>query len=192
VKKMIGKVIVGIAIAVLTGGLVIGAMNRTSSREADGNRFNTGENRSGSDEEPNSERFGGGLNGSQAEDGLPNTPRYQGEQGGDRGLSGIETTEKGVAVGSDVWIQLPGTVTGIDPGLLQVRLEDGNLLEVSRRAWWYAQDQGFSASIGDQLTLTGFIEGDEFETTELENLTTGFSVSIRDENGKPLWAGKGG
>ena len=39
---MIGKVIVGIAIAVLTGGLVIGAMNRTSSREADGNRFNQG------------------------------------------------------------------------------------------------------------------------------------------------------
>ncbi len=189
---MIGKVIVGIVIAILTGGLVIGAMNRTSSRGVDSSGLNAGEHRSGSEEELNSGRFGGGRNGSQDEDGLPNTPRYQEEQGGDLDLSGIETTGKGVAVGSDNWIQLTGTVTGIDPGLLQVRLEDGSLLEMSRRAWWFAQDQGFSASVGDQLNLTGFIEGDEFETAELENLTTGFSVAIRDENGKPLWAGKGG
>jgi hypothetical protein len=189
---MIGKMIVGIVIAVLTGGLVIGAMNRTSSREADSSRFSAGEQRSGSEEELNSGRLGGGRNGSQAEDGLTNTPGYQEAQGGDRGLSGIDSTGKGVAVGEEGWIQFSGTVTGINPELLQVRLEDGKLLEMSRRAWWFAQDQGFSASIGDQLNLTGFIEGDEFETAELENLTTGFSVAIRDENGKPLWAGKGG
>lgn len=189
---MIGKVIVGIVIAILTGGLVLGALNRTTSREADSVRFSAGENRSGSEEELNSGRLGGGRNGSQVEDGLPNTPRYQKEQDGDRSLSGIETSGKGVADGEEGWLQLTGTVTGIDPGLLQVRLEDGNLLEMRRRAWWFAQDQGFSASIGDQLKLTGFIEGDEFETAELENLTTGFSVAIRDENGKPLWAGKGG
>ncbi len=189
---MIGKVFVGVVIAVLTGGLVMGAINRTTSRNASSRSINAEDHESGSLGVQNGDGYESSRNRGQGESDGAEISGFQGNQAGIHGFAGNETAGKGIAIGVDGWIEMSGVVTDLETNLLQVRLEDGSLLEMSRRAWWFAQDQGFSASIGDQLNLTGFIEGDEFETAKLENLTTGLSVAIRDENGRPLWAGKGG
>jgi len=47
------------------------------------------------------------------------------------------------------------------------------------------------AQAGDQVTLTGFYEGDTFEAAQISNATSGEAVSIRDDAGRPLWAGGG-
>ena len=82
-------------------------------------------------------------------------------------------------------------MTGLDAGLLTVQLDNGELVEMEGRPWRFAQEQGFTAEVGDRVTLVGFYEGDEFEVGQIDNDSTGLSVAIREESGRPLWAGQG-
>jgi hypothetical protein len=89
------------------------------------------------------------------------------------------------------WLMLSGEVTGIDAGLLTVQLDNGELVEMMGRPWTFAQEQSFTAEVGDRVTVVGFYEGDEFEVGQIDNDSTGLSVAIREESGRPLWAGRG-
>ena len=82
-------------------------------------------------------------------------------------------------------------MTGIDAGLLTVQLDSGELVEMMGRPWTFAQEQSFTAEVGDRVTVVGFYEGDEFEVGQIDNDSTGLSVAIREESGRPLWAGRG-
>jgi hypothetical protein len=89
------------------------------------------------------------------------------------------------------WLTLSGVITGIDAGLLTVQLDNGELVEMMGRPWTFAQEQGFTAGAGDRVTVVGFYEGDEIEVGQIDNDSTGLSVVIREESGRPLWAGQG-
>ena len=39
--------------------------------------------------------------------------------------------------------------------------------------------------------LYGFYEGDDFEIGAIEDVTSGERVTLRDDTGRPLWAGRG-
>ena len=39
--------------------------------------------------------------------------------------------------------------------------------------------------------MTGFYEDGEFKAGTVENLTTGETIILRDETGRPMWAGAG-
>ena len=91
----------------------------------------------------------------------------------------------------DEWLELPGTVASVDASLMAVHMDNGELVEMIGRPWTFAQEQGFTASEGDRVTLTGFYEDGEFEVGKLENMTTGLLVPIREDSGRPLWAGGG-
>jgi hypothetical protein len=91
----------------------------------------------------------------------------------------------------DEWLTLSGVVTSIDAGLLTVQLDNGELVEMAGRPWSFAQEQGFAAEVGDRVYMVGFYEGDEFEVGQIDNDSTGMSVVIREESGRPLWAGQG-
>ena len=90
----------------------------------------------------------------------------------------------------DEWLTLSGTVTSVDADLLVVETAGGEVA-MENRGWWYAQEQGFAAQVGDELVLTGFYENEDFEVGQIENLTTGQAVTLRDETGRPMWAGRG-
>ena len=47
------------------------------------------------------------------------------------------------------------------------------------------------AQAGDSVSLTGFYEDGDFEVGQIDDQTTGQTVSLRDESGRPLWAGRG-
>jgi hypothetical protein len=91
----------------------------------------------------------------------------------------------------DEWLTLQGTVTSVDADTLAVQTDGGEQVTVDNRAWWFAQDQGFTAQAGDRVTLTGFYEDGDFEVGQIDDLTTGQTVSLRDNSGRPLWAGRG-
>lgn len=91
----------------------------------------------------------------------------------------------------DGWLQIQGSVVSVDADALIVQTAAGDQIAVENRPWWFAQEQGFSAQAGDQVTLTGFYEGEEFEVGRIDDATNGLSVLIRDETGRPLWAGRG-
>jgi len=55
----------------------------------------------------------------------------------------------------------------------------------------YREEAGFTIQIGDELEINGFNEDEEFKAASVQNLTTGMSITLRDSNGHPMWAGQG-
>jgi hypothetical protein len=44
---------------------------------------------------------------------------------------------------------------------------------------------------GDEVSVKGFWENEEFKATEITLLTNGQSIILRDEWGRPMWSGAG-
>jgi hypothetical protein len=129
---------------------------------------------------------GGGWRATEQQATVTGSGRGYGGQGSENALGdGTGTGQAQV----DAWLTLQGTVISIDSNALVVEVESGKQVVVENRPWWFAQEQGFVAQAGDDLAVVGFYEGDEFEAGRLDNLTTGLSVPIREEGGRPLWAG---
>ena len=108
--------------------------------------------------------------------------------GGRNGTEGEIGQDTGQAEVNE-WIMLQGVVTSIDESAMIIQSISGELVTVENRPWWFAQDQGFSAEVGDEIELEGFYEGDNFEAGQLTNITTNLVIDIRQESGRPLWAG---
>jgi hypothetical protein len=99
----------------------------------------------------------------------------------------------------DEWVTLDGVVVSVDSDELVVQTTDGQEILMDGRPWQFTQEQGFSVQVGDQVTLIGFYEdgdpatgsGHSFEVGQIHNASNGQVVLIRDESGRPLWAGQG-
>ncbi len=91
----------------------------------------------------------------------------------------------------DEWLTLDGTVVGMDSYALLVETADGQEITVQGRPWLFVQESGLVLQVGDRVQLIGFDEAGEFEVGQIANLTSGDSVQIREESGRPLWAGGG-
>ena len=80
----------------------------------------------------------------------------------------------------------------VDEDALVVQTDSGGQVSVENRARWFAQEQDFSAQVGDQVTLAGFYyEEDDFEVGQIDDATNGQTVLLRDENRRPPWDGCG-
>ena len=204
-RIMLATVFVG-----LIGILVVGAVGRTMDRTARvveaqgrgygrdlgeasqglGTGYNQGIERGQDDQDPQSGSLGQGL-GRISED---QTGLGQGRESGTLGQglgSGSGNQSGSDQARVDEWLTVQGTVISVDEEELHVQADDGILMVVGHRPWSFAQEQDFSAQAGDEVTLTGFYEGEEFEVGRIENVTSGQSVLLRDENGRPMWAGRG-
>ena len=91
----------------------------------------------------------------------------------------------------DEWLTFNGTVQSADSYLVVIVLEDGTVFELDGRTLSYITDLGFTLNVGDSVTFLGFYEDGLIEVGQITNLTTGESVTIRTDDGTPLWAGGG-
>jgi hypothetical protein len=86
------------------------------------------------------------------------------------------------------WITLTGEVLAFERDLA-IRTADGEMI-MHLAPTWYWGTYGISLNPGDRVELSGFYDQDsEFATGRIENLTTGQSVTLRDDTGRPLWTG---
>jgi hypothetical protein len=174
-NNMVKKFILGIAlfglVGILVGGAVLRTMDKTSqSSESHGSQ---GRGRSAQDANLNQDvRQGGGQ-----------------RSGPDKDLS-RETTGAGEA-SVEAWVTHEGAIAAVDEEMATIMLTDGEEIIIEGRSWSFAQEQGFAVHSGDQLELVGFYENNTFEVGQIDNLTTGQRVALRDETGRPLWAGRG-
>jgi hypothetical protein len=186
---MLKKIVVGTLLVGLIGVLALGAINRTLAKTSDvaqaqgrvggGNRY-----ADGSDEQALTVRDRGGQPAAAA------GGRVAQGNGQDREIAPGDQTGTGQAQ-VDEWLQKNGVVTSVNADVLVVQTADGKELLVENRGWWFAQDQGFSVQVGDEVILTGFFEGDDFEVGKIEDVTTGQTILLRNEDGRPMWAGRG-
>ena len=200
---MIKKIFVGVLLAGVFGLLILGAVNRTLAKTIDNESktnqrtliegYTTGNGNEGYSQEgdgipANDLEKGGGYRSGTYQDNSSSYPaNWIGQGGQPQGASG-----DGLGIGlADVkeWLTLTGTVESLETDLWVVVLSDGTALEIEGRILSYLEEQGFSVNSGDSLNLMVFIENEDYEVGQIENLTTGEIAVVRDENGRPLWAG---
>jgi len=113
----------------------------------------------------------------------------QGYQGGRGNSAGGQQSTGPIAETEDhEWVTLTGAVVSADDIQMVVQTESGEIV-IADRPWSYALSAGFSAHPGDQVTMEGFYENETFEAGRLTNGAQ--VVSIREDSGRPLWAGGG-
>jgi len=119
-------------------------------------------------------------------------PAWSAAAGGGQGQGNLSGDGAGTGLAQvDEWLTLEGVAGSVDATALVVHTDDGQEIVVDGRAWRYLLEQGFQAAAGERVRLVGFYENDRFEAGEVTNLGTGQDLLIRDENGRPLWAGRG-
>jgi len=216
---MIKKIFVGVLLAGVFGLLVFGAVNRTLAKNDDseplalsknlsedngggnflGQNKNLSENKSSKNnvyqEAHGNAHRAGDCDGEQYSRGTEYR-RSSNENGNGPGpAQGGQPDEMpgdGLGVGQaevDEQVTLYGTVVSISSDLLVVELTDGSLLEVEGRVLSFLNEKGFSLSAGDELKITGFYEGESFEVIQITNDGSGETIRVRDQSGRPLWAG---
>ena len=109
--------------------------------------------------------------------------------GGGRGQAEVAGDGVGLENPAGTWVAVTGTVVAFDDHLI-VRTTEGDV-EVGTGPEWYWEESGFVLNAGDEVELHGFYEGDEFELGWIKNVTTDETLDLRDETGRPLWAGRG-
>jgi hypothetical protein len=110
---------------------------------------------------------------------------------GDGRGQGLGNAANDAQVGSVEWATVEGTVVDINEIAMNVQTANGDQILVENQPWLYALEQKFSAKVGDQIRIKGFFESDYFTTAQLQNLTNGTMVQLRDETGRPGWSGRG-
>ncbi|MBN1429565.1 MAG: hypothetical protein JXB07_14420 [Anaerolineae bacterium] len=86
------------------------------------------------------------------------------------------------------WQTVEGTIISVGSKAMVVELVDGRQLLVEGQPWLYAQTQVFSPQVGHQLVMEIFEEDDELKPGRIDNLSNGETVTLRLEDGQPMWA----
>jgi hypothetical protein len=98
---------------------------------------------------------------------------------------------QGVAAEGAQWTTLQGSVVSVDQYAMTVQASNGEQVRIENRPWSYALEQKFTAKVGDQITMNGFYQNGLFEIGQMQNVTSGVNVQVRDQAGRPGWAGRG-
>jgi hypothetical protein len=172
---MIKKIVLGTLLTGLIALLVAGGINRTVAKTEAGVEHRGQAERT--------EETGAGKNGGSRGSSL-------GAESGDADCSGSSSGGGGRAE-VDAWLELAATAVEVGDHEVLVELKTGETLSITGRPWRFALENSFAAAPGDQLTLTGFYEAEEFEVGTIANESSGQSIRIREESGRPMWAGGG-
>jgi hypothetical protein len=189
---MLKKIVLGTVFVIFIGALVTGAVIRTMDKSeqtalAAGSGSGNGRNTSLEDvRSSEGQGNGNGRNGSGADgNGITTSGRGNGSNSGERSQPLAEEDS------DHVWDAYSGVVAEVSDDALIIESNDGAMIIVEGRAWSYAQEQEFTVQEGDRVQFEGFYEDGEFKVSQIENVSTGESLVLRDASGRPSWAGGG-
>ena len=91
----------------------------------------------------------------------------------------------------DEWITLEGTLMSFQGGNMTMSTAAGDLVNFQTGQPRFFADQGITFQVGDEISVLGFFEGEQFMVGEITQIATELRVMLRDPNGRPLWAGPG-
>ena len=180
---MLKKLAVGGVVAALIALLVLGAINRTIAKTGD--ESVTGRGRTAQGETV--AQGGGRWSQNQASPGAEQNEA----RGGGRGSQAANPSDNDQAAVPQEWQSVSGVVQSSAADMLLITLASGETMELGGRPWSYAQEIGFKAAIGNEISLYGFQEDGEFKAARLTNQSTGKTVTVRDDGGRPMWSGRG-
>jgi hypothetical protein len=165
----------------ISAALVVGAINRTTSRSDPGTESGNGVRGQSNAARRNTDSEVYALaQGSNAQN--RGTGRFSRSDG--------EPLELAQSIETD-WVSIAASVISVNEDALVLEQDDGMELVIEGRAWRYAMESGFTTDIGHAVLVAGFYEDGEFKFGSVEDLTNGQSVVLREGSGKPSWSGQG-
>ena len=180
---MIKKILLGSVLVGLVGLLVFGAVNRTIAKS--GEELSRFEDSQGAGEGEFGQGHGGRSGGGRGQ-------RSWSEYGqGVRDNLGSQLGIPDPQANAGDWETMQGTVVSLDSYQLLLEGEDGSQVIIEGRAWVYALEQNFTTSVGNTLVVEGFHEDGEYKPARIDDLTAGTSILLRNQSGRPAWAGNG-
>jgi hypothetical protein len=178
-KSMFKKVLLCVLFVGLIAVLVVGAINRTISKNGD-----------------TAQAAGRGHNQSQATAGVKSNQRDGSHQvAGDRTAgSGRRAVEndgqyRNYQEAAEEWITYEGIANQVPAAGVELVLETGDGELVIGTGPVALVDLGMAVQVGDSLEVTGYWENDEFKAAEIAVVSSGQKVVLRDSWGRPVWSG---
>ena len=86
------------------------------------------------------------------------------------------------------WNTFQGTVISATDDLVEIRAAQGAVIPFEGQPLRFALAQGFSAQVGDEVSVSGFEEGSEFKIGAITHLDSGVTYTLRDTSGRPGWS----
>ena len=182
---MLKKILVWTLYAALVGILIFGAVNRTAAK-TDQDSSHLVQPGVGAGEGQARDGFGNnGQSGGTSKNDQSDGNGFNGQTNG----SGEERQQSNLE--EHDWVVLTGTIVEFNSDSLWVQSENSGNLGISGRAWRFAQESGYHPAVGNEVKLNGFYENGEFEVSSIEDLTSGQTILLREDTGRPLWSGGG-
>jgi hypothetical protein len=94
----------------------------------------------------------------------------------------------GRSVAAD-WVTVEGRVVDAEHGIL-IETADGQVVEVHTGPEWYWDENDYVVNAGDEVRVQGLFD-DHLEAGQIENLSSGQLITLRNADGVPLWSGRG-
>lgn len=159
---MVNKILIGLGVAAVLGLMVAGVAYAVVGTSGD---ERTGDGSGGRWQSASAETAGGRW----SEDGYwANEPQALAEE----------------------WITASGVVRSLDGAVLTLETGAGELIDVTLGQPGFWEAQGVGLAPGDAVVVEGSYEDEAlFEARSLTLAATGRTVVLRDESGRPMWAG---
>jgi len=119
----------------------------------------------------------------------------QGYRGGGRGGNNANTSQAGTGIpapqnGFQEWVTLSGTVSSYVPPNFTLLISDGQSIEAQLGNLSYVSSLGLELQEGQQVSLTGYYDpSGSLAVGQITLTDSGQTFELRDELGRPLWAG---
>jgi hypothetical protein len=186
------KIIVGIVVALLSGGLIYGAINRTQAK-SEHTSGETATRQYANQNEPRATSNGSGA-GRASDSNRRGSGQVSARQGA-RNEAVVQPREEKEMVGAaqvTERVVIQGKVQEVSEESILILTDQGDELIIEGMPLRFAQEAGFTTAVDKRVELTGFYENGEFEVAKIVDLFSGLAIDIREDTGRPLWAGERG
>lgn len=89
------------------------------------------------------------------------------------------------------WITLEGVVADVQGSNLTMQTNDAQHIALQLGQKNFIESQGITFAAGDEITVVGYWQGEQFKAGEITKTATGERLMLLDPNGRPLWGGPG-
>jgi hypothetical protein len=203
-QKVLKRIGLWVLIAGFSGFLIWGAVNRTVVRESnshDADAAGQGYGRSSEirNAEASESKGEAGLRRGRSDNALISGADTGSSLSAGRGSGQASAGGRGQFAASqnqtadhpEDWEEVLGKVLSVDETAMELLVSDAEILIIEGQSWRYAQELGFTALIGDEISVYGYLENDEFKIGSLDNTVSDQIVVLREPSGRPVWAGGG-
>lgn len=113
-------------------------------------------------------------------------------RGGNASAGGARGNQEESQASAEQWIELTGVIVALEDTEMTIETDSDETIHVELGPPHFWDEQGVTLATGDEVEVVGFYSQDEFMVSEITLVTTGDSILLRDTNGRPMWAGRGG